>query len=359
MSSSNRNELVDHCKYKKFFTVDEYPNGNGLVLYLNFDDIKHLDKEEIDAIALEFQTEAFRENEQGFARYVIAVIKNAAEYFPDPLEYLADNHPNTKANVGTIYGQEPGLPSQLTLAEYRDQVHKNNHGLTFRLFGLEDMHLNRKDQNDCGGNFPDILSLLEQSPFLKTIIPWGKLSRLNIRPEESREGPMFWTAPGEQLIPYEQGDSKQDSVALAKVKARLDGKVLEQRTKSHADLTDLGHPDSHPTAAIAFTKSVLCGEKSKINRVTKEVIVFDASHYKEMYERLNLVGDLNASYQCEVWLDFAELNKLREEGIKYAHLFINHNDIYYIPRKVLHQFRSISSSCSVAWHHDSVFCRGE
>ena len=82
----------------------------------------------------------------------------------------------------------------------------------------------------------------------------------------------------------------------------------------------------------------------------KEVICFDSHSQQKLAEELSIDYFTKPTEQCRNWVDWLEMNRLRSEGVKFARITLNADDIYVIPRGVVHQFHTVSAVASIAWH---------
>ena len=195
----SQSKPVDGLKYGNLIHIETSGNGGATVVHSYHEEISQLDPKQISKFVNEYFRVAFEEEAEFTPKHVMAIIHGATRYLPDLIEYFADNHPEMIVKK-TAMGK-PEVETT-TMAGFRNIVHDSYCAGTYRSGGLLHISLVGTKAEETGGFFPEFLDVVEECPFLRVTMPWGELSSIENSPRnESNDGPIMWSRPGEQVVP--------------------------------------------------------------------------------------------------------------------------------------------------------------
>eukprot|EP00123_Amoebidium_parasiticum_P006934 comp17757_c0_seq1/m.17769 comp17757_c0_seq1/g.17769 ORF comp17757_c0_seq1/g.17769 comp17757_c0_seq1/m.17769 type:complete len:272 (-) comp17757_c0_seq1:98-913(-) len=252
-------------------------------------------------------------------------------------------------------GLHTGAGRAVSIGQYAEMLDRSFHHGTAQVGPMRNISLVGTVQEETGGYFKDVINIMRSNEFVKNTLPWGYLSaNYCMPPDQSDDGPILWTRPGEQVIRLgSDGKTRRDDDSgTYRIRAHsAREKLITDRTNSHADFA--GHlPNRQPVAAVGLLQS--CDKNPDAPPIVcKNVVAFHGKDMEEVQKFCNLDFNeepMDQTVDKQFWIGDGKLNQLRRNGILYARAQLMVGDLYYIPRKIVHQFQTVASCSSIAWH---------
>ena len=334
----------------KYIKVILHPNGGATTLHLDQAELNGLSNSELNTLAYIFFSQVF-----GPEAHVMGVIHNSVSSHPEYLSFLSQHYPNLQVNVSLLNTREVRT---MSISDYYHSIKDTFDNGTFRYGNLNQLSLVGCVNEEAGGYLEDILDLISSNIFIKKSLPWGDISHdAFANPTNSNDGPILWSRAGEQIIQVREitpgNKTKKESNEHVHLHRKLEPReiFIPDRTYCHLDFTDKFSSSQDSTAAAGIVKSVSFDSTSDSPNIeVKHVVCFHPRDLKLLCDILQLDIYEPPASQCIQWLDIAKLNYLRRLGIKYSRITLYDNDVYFIPKDVVHQFQTISACTSIAWH---------
>lgn len=339
-------------RFRDYVRVKTDPSGGGHMLSCDYLELKEkLTEKDITLFCRQFLRLAMAESKK-CPIFCVGIMENGAHGMENCMRLLVASEPTLAVKVGHISNKQDCKTMALK-TYYENAIKSYLHG-TFRYGPMHAVTLTGKKAEEVGKLCTPILKQMMLHPLLSPVLPWGDFTEMYGVPiPESNDGPILWMRPGEQTVP--STNMKEDATIPVGKRGAIRETEFLDRTNAHADI--LGHDDTNSALRTAAIGVLQCIPGTDIEQLSpeerptvKEVVAFTGDSMDTVFSHLNMDFYNFPTKQCQYWVEDSKLNTMRRANIKYAKFDLRVNDMYFLPRHIVHQFRTLRACISIAWH---------